>query len=830
MKQPILQPTEEPLQAHELRFEAPSPWKRGCFDTRAEPVFRGLDRPTAVPWRPMKRWQWAWVALGILSGCSSSPGESGADDSFSLEVFADPPAEFGPQARWWWPGGSVGDEQLREQLRDLAELGYSAVEVQPFMATLTNADLASDSAIRTVGNPSFLGHLRSAGCAARDLGLDWDLTLGSGWSTGGPDVGDDGARQLIAAELTLDGPMSYQGPLPTAEPPAWITGTNQVLPAIDGFDEETVLVSVLAAEVLDESDSAPSLLGEVVDLDGNVDGATLSWGVPAGVHRVFAIYENRTKHYPLGNAYPGPLEQARIIDHLDRRGIDGFLERQFGRWLDAVADCPPRAVFIDSFELVGELPWTTAFAERFETALGYDLRPFQPFLFLQGGESEYVNIFGTPDPRYRDLRGDGARAREDYEAMRSALFADELLRHVDSWLGDRGIELRLQAHGGYADALDAYAIADVPESEGLYAGGSYDFLRLAASAAEVAGKRYASSETLVSVGARELTTDEVRLLFGRAFSAGINRLMLHGHAYPYLHGDGVRWFPFHPRPESAVTTGPLDLSFDLHPGASIWEDLPDLNRMAARLSYAMSRGSAEPQLAWLYPNWKIENFPNFGVDPGAFESEASQSLRRAGYSYTRVSRGQLARSSASEGSLEVGEASFEALLVTNIGPVDPEVLTAIEAAANAGVAIIWLGEFPSRADGLVDAETRDRLVGELVERLRGSVVKTSAPTEIPSALSTAGIRPLLRPVDDQALALSITPRRTRNGYLFYLFNESFEETVGRLGSIPSAANVILLDPDSGEALPTRLDGDGVLTLTLGPARGAVLFVEGSALP
>lgn len=778
----------------------------------------------------MKPLHWAWAALGVLSSCTTSSGDGVADDSFSVEVFADPPAEFGPQARWWWPGGSVEDDRLREELRELAELGYSAVEVQPFMATLTDSDLDGDSAIRTVGDVSFLAHLRSAACAARDLGLDWDLTLGSGWSTGGPDVGNDGARQLIAAELTLSGPTNYQGPLPEAEPPDWIGGTNQVLPAIDGFDEQTVLVSVVAAELLDESDSAPSLLGEVVDLEGNLDGATLTWSVPPGVHRVFAIYENRTQHYPLGNAYPGPLEQARIIDHLDRRGIDGFLERQVGGWLDAVADCPPRAVFIDSFELVGELPWTTAFAERFEAARGYDLTPFQPFLFLEGGESEYVNIFGAPDPRYQDARGNGARAREDYEAMRSELFADELLRRVDSWLGDRGIDLRLQAHGGYADAIDAYAIADVPESEGLYAGGSYDFLRLAASASEVTGKRYSSSETLVSIGARELTSEEVRLLFGRAFSAGINRLMLHGHPYPYLHSDGVRWFPFHPRPDSVVTTGPLDLSFDLHPDASIWPELAELNRMAARLSYAMSRGSAAPQLAWLYPEWKVENFPNFGVDPGAFESEASQSLRRAGYSYTRVSRSQLVGSSTGEGSLEVGEASFAALLITDIGPVDPRVLAAIEAAANAGVAVLWLGEFPSRADGLVDAEARDEMVGQLAKSLQGKVLQTPGAAEIPSALSAAGVVPPLGPVDDEPLALSITPRRTRGGYLFYLFNESFEETVGRLGTIPSSASVTLLDPDSGEALPAQIDDDGVLTLTLGPARGALLVVEGSALP
>lgn len=770
--------------------------------------------------------RFACLSLGVCLalGCTTSPSEVTEEDTFSLEVFADPPLEFGPQARWWWPGGSVDDATLGQQLEELAGLGYSAVEIQPFMATLTNADLGVDAAIRTVGEPAFLDRLRTAACKAGELGVAWDLTLGSGWSTGGPDVGDDGARQVIAAEQTLMGPAPHEGPLPTAEPPAWIEQTNAVLPAIDGFDEQTVLVQVLAAEVIDASGSGSTVLGDIIDLGANVEGDTLTWDVPPGMYRVFAIYENRTLHYPLGNAYAAPLEQARVIDHLDRRGVDGFLERQFGRWLDAVADCPPRAVFVDSFELVGELPWTTRLAERFETTLGYDVTPFLPFLFLEGGESEYVNIFGEPDPRYRASDERGARAREDYEAFRGILFADELVRRVDAWLEERGIDFRLQAHGGYADALDAYAVADVPESEGLYAGGSYDFLRLAASAAEVGGKRFASSETLVSVGARELSTEEVRLLFGRAFSAGINRLMLHGHPYPYVHTDGVRWFPFHPRPDSVVTTGPLDLSFDLHPGAPIWPELASLNEMAARLAYAMSRGSAATEVAWLYPEWKVENFPNFGVDPGAFESEVSQTLRGAGYAYTRVSRSALAGSTATDGVLGVGETSFAALLVTDVDPLDPNALAAIQAAVDAGVAVVWLGDFPSRADGLVDAESRDARVDALVASLQSSVALVPNAGSIPSALSDAGVTPRLSSVTGEALALSVTPRKIEGGYLFYLFNESFEERTEQLRISPGGGSATLLDPDTGEQVPTTIASD-LLEVTLGAARGAVLLVE-----
>ena len=106
-------------------------------------------------------------------------------------------------------------------------------------------------------------------------------------------------------------------------------------------------------------------------------------------------------------------------------------------------------------------------------------------------------------------------------------------------------------------------------------------------------------------------------MIGRAFSAGINRLMYHGHAYPYVQPDEERWFPFRPLRDSAVTTGPLNLTFDIHPESGIWATLPMLIRMVSRLTYAMSRGSAAAQVAWLYPEQEAKNLLNFGVEPRA---------------------------------------------------------------------------------------------------------------------------------------------------------------------------------------------------------------------
>jgi hypothetical protein len=766
------------------------------------------------------------VGLLVASlGCEGPENEGAVDDDvFAPGLFAHPPKEFGPQTRWWWPGGAVEDATLREQLRQFVELGYSAVEIQPFMSAVTHADLREDARIRTVGDATFRERLHAAACAAQELGLPWDLTFGSGWSSGGLGIDDDGERQLIMAELTLTGPSSYSGPLPRAEPPSWIRGTNSVLPAIDGFDDELDLVSVLAAEVIEELEDPPATLGDTVDLTSYVQGGTLTWEVPAGTHRVFAVYGNRTLHFPAGNAYPGELERARVLDHLDRRGVEAFLGQEFGAWIEAVADCPPRAVFVDSFELVGELPWTTAFASKLNDFLGYDIEPLLPFLFLEGGESEYLTIInGKGTARYQATDQRGVRAREDYEETRSVLFASELIDALHSWLQDRDLELRLQAHGGYADVLDGYGMADIPESEGLYGGGSYDFLRLAASAAHVANKRYVSSETFPSIDALQLTEDEARILMGRAFSAGINRLVHHGNAYPYVHQDGQRWYPFHPLEDSAFSTGPLDITFDIHPGADIWPSLPALNRWAARLSYALSRGSAVAEVAWLYPDWHAENFPSFSIEPGAYESETSIALRRAGFSYDRISRGALSSSMSVDGALHVGQASFQALLVEGIHAADPAMLEAIERALEAGVPVVWMGDFPERATGLFDAQARDDEVRSRVANLRSTVRLVSSPEEIPTAISNAGVTPSLGPIDSAGLQMSAQHRKVTDGDVYFLFNESYQERTDLLQIGGAFREALLLDPETGEALATNLEGD-VLTVALPGARAAILWV------
>ena len=94
--------------------------------------------------------------------------------------FLDPPDDARIMMRWWWFGPAVENAQLEREMRLMKEGGIGGFEVQPVYA-LSLDD--SDKDIRNFAflSPEFLNALRFTADKAKELGLRFDLTLGSGW-------------------------------------------------------------------------------------------------------------------------------------------------------------------------------------------------------------------------------------------------------------------------------------------------------------------------------------------------------------------------------------------------------------------------------------------------------------------------------------------------------------------------------------------------------------------------------------------------------------------------------------------------------------------------
>ncbi|MBW2293774.1 MAG: hypothetical protein JRG94_15890 [Deltaproteobacteria bacterium] len=763
---------------------------------------------------------------------AESPGLEAApmDALIPIEAWRDPALEMRPLARWWWPGGSVEARGLRDQLERIKDSGFGAVEVQPLLLGLGASDLTADPRLRTVGLASFRRSIASAATAAAELGLGFDLTLGSGWPGGLPTGKENAERQLLMGTVEIEGPVRFEGPLPPAPDQSYRRAVEWVLDVLGPPDPDALLVAVLAARLGPKRDGVPTLEEVRVITEASVDGR-LDWAVPAGRWRILAFYENSTGHFVMGGAFPGEEADALVVDHLSRRGADALLDGYAAPVLDALQPGQVREVFVDSFELMGELPFTRELLETFEARVGYALTPHLPVLFRKGGESKYaemIDLFGrNGGPLYLASEpGEAARVREDYESVRATLFEERFIERFRRWAHRRDVALRLQAHGGYGDYLDIYARADVPESEALFGGGSFDFLKLAASAAHVAGRRWASSESFITLrllGTR-LSEDEMRLLAGRAYSAGINRLAFHGVPYPYTRADGESWYPFSGG-FGRILAGPLPMSSEID--RDFLAQLSDFNRFLSRLTFAMSRGRPAADVAWLRadPIYPDRTSLQLGrIEPHEGESPTTQALRARGLVHDRVSRRMLAGARAAEGTCRIGAGRYRAILLDPIEIAEPELVEAIASIAETGIPVLALGALPHRAPGLRDAKARDHRVRAATKKLSSLVLRVPQLDQLEAILEQKVRSTLVEPIPGSRLAVSIERRRGEAGDTLLVFNESWSPRTTQLRFTRGGGPLTLWDPRSGlqKKLRDRVEAGDVVAVELEAVESLIL--------
>jgi hypothetical protein len=220
--------------------------------------------------------------------------------------------------------------------------------------------------------------------------LDFDLTLGSGWPGGLPGLEDAAERQLLLASLELKGASRSRASLPPPEPPTYVADVQRFLDTMGPFDRDARLVAVLAVRLA--NGGSPATFDRAEVLTDRVRDGRIDWQVPAGRWRLLVFYENRTGHSVLGGAYPGAAHDASTVDHLSARGAEALWSGYVEPILAAAPRGSVRSLFIDSFELVGELPWTPGLRDLFRARKGYDLTPHLPLLFRKGGESKYSEM------------------------------------------------------------------------------------------------------------------------------------------------------------------------------------------------------------------------------------------------------------------------------------------------------------------------------------------------------------------------------------------------------------------------------------------------------
>jgi hypothetical protein len=572
-------------------------------------------------------------------------------------------------------GSAVTREDLTQVLETYREAGLGGVHIIPIYGVRGEEDqfipFLSEEWME------MLAHTVAEG---ERLGLGVDMTCGTGWNFGGPQVAlSDAAARLVirsydlAAGQRLSEPVEHRGD----------EGPSR-LAALVAFSDE----------------------GEFEDVTARVDeGGRLDWTPPRGTWRLYAAFDDRFGQN-VERAAPGG--EGYLLDFLSEEALDRYL----ASFDDAFAAHPGlsvRAFYNDSFELP-DANWTRGFFEEFASRRGYELRRHLPALVDETGDDET------------------ARVKSDYRETVSDLLLENFVRPWVEWAHERGSLTRNEAHGMPGQLLDLYAAADIPETEqfgpsgfpipGLREDPHFSrrefgrpdklIYKLASSAAHVAGRRRVSSESATWLAEHfQVSLAQVKPEFDKLFLGGINHIFFHG--IPYS-------------PESEPWPGRLFYaSTHFGPTNSFWRDLPALNEYVSRVQSFLQSGDPDGDLLLYFPIHDLWHDPE-GLQQslsvhraehwlyGRPFYEVARELDGAGYAVDYVSDRQVQELEWSGNRLAAPGGRYRALVLPAPRLIPVATFERLVALAEDGATVLVVGALPSDVPGLgALAERRERL-------------------------------------------------------------------------------------------------------------------------
>lgn len=700
-----------------------------------------------------------------------------------------------PWAYWHWFGSATNEAELSHSLADYAAAGLGGLHIVP-----TYPVIGEDQRNVPFLSPRWNELMAHTLHEARRLGLEIDVTTGTGWPFGGPNIASDDAAQRWALETLVTQ-----------------AGRVAALDERDGSIDRKLLA--LVAE-------GPDGAREVLSTDIQ---ELARWQAPSDDWRVRALWMSPT-NLPVERAGPGG--EGPAIDHFRRAAIDNYMQRFGPVWSQSNAGM--HGVYCDSYENWGS-NCTADILTQFQKRRGYDLR-------------EHLTEF---DPANRSA--DAQRMRYDYRLTVAELIAENFAGPWCAWARERGLNSRYQAHGSPGNTLDLYALADTPEAEVFGSGwltatgqtplantlpdhgGEPEILtvKLASSAAHVMGRPHVSCETGTWLGEQFQTPlahlkGQVDLLF----VLGINRVIFHGTPLspPDAEWPGWLWY-------AQTSIG----SF-----APEWKFMPALSEYIARCQVWLQQGRPDNNVLVYFPIHEVWS-SDLGARDGLHCSTVHDTkvwmdqlmpgftavghqLWRRGYGFDAISDQQLAKLQVRDGHLVAPGGEYRALVIPPCQYMPSETMAHLAKLAEAGAKIIVPGELPSDVPGFRQLEARRAALRTSRTALGAKVLAStekSLPTQstydakvLEDLLTQAGVA--RETCVDQGF--QFIRRLTDDGAIYFLINAQDQPLDDWVALAGSGDNAMLWDPISGSigrAAATKQSGKLAVRLQL-PPRGAII--------
>lgn len=601
--------------------------------------------------------------------------------------------EAKPWTRWWWLGSSVDKPNLTYNLESLSQAGIGGVEITPIYGVKGEEHRRIDYL-----SPAWMEMLTHTQAEAKRLGMEVDMSMGTGWPFGGPEVSlEDAATCSVFQEYSLSGGKRLQE-------------------TIRVNDKKQAGIARLS-RLMAYSDA-----GDRLDITSTVkENGETDWTAPTGKNwRLIALFIGKTRQ-KVKRAAPGG--EGYVLNHFDKAAIGRYFER-FDKAFKTTNTPFPHSFFNDSYEVYGA-DWTADLLEQFEQRRGYKLEDYFPE-FLADGKTEK-----------------SARVISDYRETIGELLHDNFTVFWADWAHQRGISVRNQAHGSPANLIDIYAAVDIPECE-IFGITDFDIpglrkdsirkendgdptaLKYASSAAHISGKKYTSAETFTWLTEHFRTSlSQCKPEIDQMFLSGVNHVYFHGNTYSPKDAPWPGWKFY--------------ASVDMSPTNSIWRDAPAFFEYITRTQSFLQYGEPDNDFLLYLPIYDIweeqrgKNLLTFAIHgmrerlPKFYDIVAR--VRDNGYDLDYISDRFIQTTSVENGVLKTeGGATYKALIVPSVKMIPQATLERLLTLAEQGATLVFTENYPLDVPGLNALSERRKTFQETKSKF--PVVRSFAETGI----------------------------------------------------------------------------------------------------
>ncbi|MCD6367380.1 MAG: hypothetical protein J7L46_07565, partial [Bacteroidales bacterium] len=472
-------------------------------------------------------------------------------------------------------------------------------------------------------------------------------------------------------------------------------------------------------------------LDEIIDITSEVKNNKLVYKTDNKNYTLAFVYNERN----FKSVYHGsPGADGPIMDHYKTEVVRAYLnrlkaiEKETGLSLSELI----RALFCDSIELGGS-NWTDDMKEQFIARNGYDISPWLPFVVQPAGQE---NKFETSGEMAETIQ----RVQYDYYNTIITVFLERFTTEFQKFCTENGVLCRYQAYGTpfYMGLFQGNMIPDIPESNNwIYSRGrdeartsEYTWVRnhgymlwnkAASSGAHIMGRNITSCEAMTNTnGVFRTSLETIKQSDDMNFITGINHSVLHGYNYS---------------PPEAGFPGWIRYGTYFNEQNTWWKYFKNWADYNARLSSVFQNSKPTADIAVLgrlRDYWgEVGLTRTFLNDKPWYYARLWEPISNLGSSCDYIHQPVLKSAKVKGDELICGEMNYKAIFLTDVESLTPGVALKLQAFAEAGGKIVFIGKTPHRSLSFKNAGENDKIVKGAIENIvaRENVIQLPAPNE-----------------------------------------------------------------------------------------------------